>query len=101
MGISYIEVNTGSLERDCQEISNHIGEAESNLKGLLEILEMVNTGWKGAANAMFNQKLSEDMEFLAAVIKEASELLKCLGYAGQEYVKCENDVAETIASVRI
>lgn len=75
--------------------------AAQSLKELLAILETVNTGWAGSANAVFNQRLSEDMEFLGSVIKEASDLVKCLGYAGQEYVKCENDVAETIASIRI
>lgn len=97
----YIEVDTPSLDRDREEISQQIEAATQNLNELLELLETVNTGWKGSANAMFNQRLSEDMEFLGAVIKEASELVKCLGYASQEYVKCENDVAETIASVRI
>lgn len=101
MSISYIEVNTGSLDRDCQELSQYMEETRKNLDSLLEILQMANAKWKGAANAAFNKQMSDDMEFLGGIIAEVGELLKCLGYAGQEYVKCENDVADAIAAVRI
>lgn len=101
MNISYIEVNTQSLERDAQELSGYIESASGCLKGLLETAKAVNADWEGAANAMFINRLAEDMEFLGEVLKETSELAECMGFAGQEYVKCENDVANVIEAVRI
>lgn len=101
MGDSYIEVNTINISRERQEISMYAEKANQYLDELREILEVLNTGWEGSANAVFNQELAKDMEFLAGIIQEASKVAVCMGYAEQEYVKCENDVADKIASVRI
>ena len=101
MGGAYIEVNTVVLKQDTETIRQQIQQAEQCLKDLAADLAGLQAAWKGTANAAFQKQAAEDAEFLSDVIKEAAELTGCMEYAANEYVKCENEVADMVFAVRV
>lgn len=101
MDRAYIEVDTAALKQDSETLRQQTEAAEKSLKNLAEDLTRLNAVWKGAANAAFQKQVAEDAEFISEVLKEAVELIGCMEYAANEYVKCENDVADMVDAVRI
>lgn len=101
MGVSYIEMHTDRLEQDMDTLSSCVEKSRNCLKDVSDIVVALDGQWEGASNSMFNQRVIEDLNFLGDVLKEASDLLECLGFADKEYVECENSVADIIAAVRI
>lgn len=101
MGVSYIKIDTGRLEQDMDILRSCVDCSGQQLKDIADIVTELGGQWEGAASSMFNQKILEEIEFLKEMIKEAADLLECLGYADKEYVECENSVADIITAVRI
>lgn len=101
MSGAYIEVNTVFLKQDTEALRQQIGQAGQCLKDLAADLTGLDAAWRGTANAAFQRQVAEDAEYLSEVIREVTELSACMEYAANEYVKCENDVADMISAVRI
>lgn len=101
MGNAYIETNTVNLKSDVEKLNTQVQEAKKCMQGIIEDIKILKGGWQGAAEAAFEQQIVSDMEFLSEVIEEAAELASCMGYAAKEYIKCENDVSDAVALVRI
>lgn len=101
MRIRQIEIHTNRLEQDMEVLRACIERSGQCLTDVSDIVTALDGQWEGAANSMFNQRIMEDLNFLGDVVREAAELLECLGYADKEYVECENAVADIIAAVRI
>lgn len=101
MSVNYIEIDTGRLKQDMDILRSCVDCSGQCLKDISDIVMELDGQWEGAANSMFNQRILEEIEFLKEMIKEAADLLGCLGYADKEYVECENFVADIIAAVRI
>lgn len=101
MSVGYIEIDTNRLEKDMDTLSSCVERSRQCMAEVSEIVAALDGQWEGASNSMFNQRIVEDMDFLGEMLKEAADLLECLGYADKEYVECENSVADIIAAVRI
>lgn len=101
MGVNFIEIHTDRLEQDMDILGDSVERCKNCLSQVSDIVNALGGQWEGASNSMFNQQVISDLNFLGDVVKEAADLLECLGYADKEYVDCENSVADIIAAVRI
>lgn len=101
MAMNIIEVNTATLKSDVSaiesELKNVIGEADK-LDGILFQLE---TMWEGPAKQAFFAAVRDDLGRLRELVKAMQTLTSKTGEAREEYDKCENAVAQIVASIRV
>ncbi len=101
MSVNFIEIHTDRLEQDMDVLKDSMERSKQCLTEVSDIVRTLDGQWEGAANSRFNQEIISDLNFLGEVLKEAADLLECLGFADEKYVECENSVADIIAAVRI
>ncbi len=97
----YIEIDTAALNRDRQTIQSELEGIQTEINRLKD--EMVNLGamWEGPAHNAFMTQFYSDCEFVQEFGKEAQTYIETMGYAVREYQKCEGEVEQAIASIRI
>lgn len=101
MAITYIEINTGQLNADIQELEQDTARARSSLEGMLSEIEELNGMWKGRANLAFRTQVGRDQVIMEELLSEMERLAECMTFASQEYVRCENEVKSAVDSIRI
>lgn len=97
----YIEISTTQLNSDREFIEENIENIQAELESFSEELYNLNGMWTGPSNAAYIQQISKDLERLQEVLNVLSNLVQCMSFAAQEYVKCEDGVADLVASIRI
>lgn len=101
MAITYVEIDTSILQTDVKELEENIARAEKSLEGLKTELNELNTYWQGKANMAFRAQVSKDYSLMEEMLQEMHKLAECMTHAGDEYVKCENEVLNTVKNIRI
>lgn len=99
--ITYVEVDTERLNRDIQELNESLAKVQGSLVSMMEEIEEMNGMWTGRANLAFRLQVNRDRELMEALISETRHLSECMAYAGNEYVRCENDVKSAVEAIRI
>ena len=101
MAISYIEIDTGQLNKDIGDLGESIKKAEKTLSDMVQEMEELNSMWQGQANLAFQAQFQNDNVLMQELLQEMLKLEECMRYASGEYVKCENEVKDMVDSIRI
>ena len=101
MAITYIEIDTGLLKSDVEELVVNTRNARQSLENLRAELEELNTMWTGQASLAFHVQADKDCNLMEELLQEMDKLAECMTHAGREYVKCENQVKSAVENIRI
>lgn len=99
--MDYIEISTTNLESDRARVQQCIRQIEKELSDLVGEVEKLNSMWTGPANAAYNNQVVLDQEKLTELLAALADIAECMAFASEEYVKCENHVADMIAAIRL
>lgn len=92
---------TNTLKADVTEMNAQLGRImnyASQLEGTLRQLESM---WEGEAKEAFSNAVRDDLRRLKDLVKAMQNLTDRTGEARKEYDKCENTVAQIIASIKV
>ena len=101
MAITYLEIDTGQLNRDIGELDENINKATKTLTEMVQEMEELNSMWQGQANMAFRAQFQNDNVLMQELLQEMQKLEECMRYASSEYVKCENEVKDMVDSIKI
>lgn len=101
MAITYIEIDTGQLNKDIGDLDESIKKAEKSLAEMVQEIEELNSMWQGQANLAFQAQFQKDNILIQELLQEMLKLEECMKYASGEYVKCENEVKDLVDSIKI
>lgn len=99
--ITYMEIDTAQLNADIRELEAETARVRNSLQGLKEEMEELNAMWKGQANMAFRRQVTLDCSLISALLEKMDRLAGCMVYAANEYVRCEQEVRDTVGSIRI
>lgn len=95
------EVNIQKLNSDIDRARGCLKYLNDNLKSMFGEIKELDSMWDGKANEAFNVQFNSDYEMMLDVCKNLQKLIESLEYSKQEYIKCENQVASAIGSMKI
>lgn len=101
MAVNKIRVNTSSLDQTRKEIQAKLNIIKKNIEQIADDMNMLNSMWTGEAHQTFQQKITEDLEFLLEACSSIQGIVSYEEKAVQEYNKCEQQVADLIAQIKI
>lgn len=101
MSVNYIEIDTGQLNRDIQEMDEMINAADKSFADMIQEIEELNMMWKGTANMTFQMQFEQDTVLMKELLAEMGKLSEYMKYASSEYVKCEKEVKSMVDNIRI
>lgn len=101
MASNIIEVNTGSLKGDVSEIAAELEKIRGGVSQLMNILGQLETMWEGSAKQAFSAAVRDDVGRLQTLVKAMQVLTNKTSDARAEYDKCENLVAQIVASIKV
>lgn len=74
---------------------------EMDLQALKESLDSLNSSWEGPAQREFAAQFAEDYEAMKQMCQLIREFQQTFEYAKEEYIRCRQSVADTVAAIRI
>ena len=98
---SMIEVNTATLKSDVDIIRVELMKIRENADRLLQILHELGNMWDGNAKEAFSAAVNSDIALLIELVKAMQNFTGKTSEAREEYDKCENAVAQIVASIRV
>lgn len=101
MAITEIEMNTGNLQNDINELDRLLGQMSNQKQRLIRNVEEMNAMWTGQANSAFNNQFKVDMENFESMLQTLREMLESLRNAKKEYDSCEQRVASIIRGIAV
>lgn len=101
MAISYIKTDTDQMACDISRINESIASVKKSMSELSFELEQLNEMWKGEANTAFRMQVSKDFEYMKQLISGFEKFADNMENAQKDYVRCENQVMDTVNGVRI
>lgn len=101
MSITYVEIETGQLKRDTQELLENRQRAVAVLNEMVQEIEKLNGMWSGKANRAFRIQFEKDVMIMEELLEKMQKLAECMEYAAAEYEKCENEVKTLVDSIQI
>lgn len=96
-----IEVNTAVLKSDVDIIRVELMKIRENTEQLLQVLHELGNMWDGNAKQAFSAAVSSDIAQLKELVKAMETFTGRTSEAREEYDKCENAVAQIVASIRV
>ena len=96
-----IEIETNLLTQDKETIQNQVRVLKSRMAGLKDQMERLSGMWEGPAKETFMIQFWSDCDFIQDFFSEMDAYVDAMEYARQEYEKCENNVSQIVASIRI
>lgn len=101
MSIEHIEIETGSLSADIQNMTDKINNLEQKINKMFDSMQELDHMWDGSANEAFRNQFNIDYQTMKELIKELRYLINCMEYAKKRYEECEDDVYSLISSIRL
>ena len=98
---SIIEVNTMTLKSDVATMEGELHKISTGAERLLQILHELESMWDGIAKQAFSAAVDSDVAQLKELVKVIKNFNGKTGEAREEYDKCENSVAQIVASIRV
>lgn len=98
---STIEVNTATLKSDVATIEGEIQKITTAADRLLQVLHDLEGMWDGNAKQAFSVAATGDITQLKELVKAMKNFTMKTSEAREEYDKCENAVAQIVASIRV
>ena len=85
--------------------ANHMAELtktlETDLEALKESLNSLNSSWEGSAQREFAAQFAKDYESMKQMCQLIREFQQTFEYAKDEYIRCRQSVADTVAAIRV
>ncbi len=94
--MSEFEVDTGQLQQMADTIAGRTKEMQEGVMELRIAMTKLNQGWEGEAHEEFVQSVEQDLKALEKLISNINKIHDFQNHAMQDYVSCENKVAEYI-----
>lgn len=92
--MSGFEVDTEQLQQMSDTIDQKTKEMREGVTELRIAMNKLNQGWEGAAHEEFVQSVEQDLRSLEKLISNVKKIRDFQNRAKQEYVSCENKVAD-------
>lgn len=99
--IGTIEIETRSLRQDRDMIQEQTERLRAEVTRLSEAMEELVGMWEGPAKESFQKQFRVDYDLIQEFLGEMDQYVQAMSYAEQEYDKCEAEVDELVASIRI
>lgn len=96
-----IATSTEKMNEDIISLSEMLGKTRQTMERVIEQIKELDSMWEGVANTEFNIAFSHDVEFADSVFDTVENIIECMTYAKNEYVKCEGEVSGIVDSIRI
>lgn len=96
-----IEVNTAVLKSDINDIQSELQKITGGADQLEQILHQLESMWDGNAKKAFSDAVNDDLRRLRELTKALEKFTGKTGEVRQDYDRCENAVAQIIASIRV
>ena len=101
MAASKIKINTKSLKKDTEDISNALKTIQTKIESLQSDVTALNQMWTGDANKEFNKAFQDDITDLEQICKSIQKLINYEKKAKSEYNSCEQKVSDLIDDIHI
>lgn len=101
MAAAKIRVNTDSLSRTRQNLQEKLQKIQTEMEQISSDMNALNAVWSGEAHDAFVQSAESDIQYLKSVCDQIQDIINYEGNAVKEYNKCEQQVADLIARIRI
>lgn len=100
MAISYIKTDSNQMADDIERINESIASVKSSMNELDSELEQLNAMWKGEANTAFKAQVRKDFDYMKQLVIGFEKFVDNMENAKRDYIKCENQVIDTVNGVR-
>ena len=101
MSESYLAMDTDLLKQDMETFRSQMAEFRQEMEAMREEAGQITTIWEGAASRSFVGQMAQDYNRMEEICKEMEQYLHCMEEAHKSYINCENQIADTIAALRI
>lgn len=101
VAINYIEIETSQLDKDYQKMQVDLSSVQNEISKLFEEMQQLDTMWDGPAKLTFRSQMLNDFETMNDICSNLLEFINDMKRASSEYKKCEKEVANLIATIRI
>lgn len=101
MAVSKIRINTGSLDQTRRELQAKLDKIKKDIEQISDDMNTLNSMWTGDAHQAFQQSVTADIQFLEGACDGIQSIIRYESNAVTEYNKCEQQVADIIAQIRI
>lgn len=101
MAISRIKVDTGRLDQTRRELQGKLDKIRRDIDQIRDDMNTLNAMWIGEAHEAYEMTTEEDIQTLCALCDAMESVIRFENSAVTEYNKCERQVAELIAKIRI
>ena len=96
-----ITINISTLSRDIELLQQLLNVVKSDLDGMYNAVRVLDSMWDGPANQAFNNQFNHDRSNMMELCNTVQKLINCMEYAKKEYISCEADVSNIVASISI
>ncbi len=101
MAVNKIRVNTDSLDKTRNEVEVRLSNIKTSISQIRDDMNVMNASWTGEAHESFTQQIEADLTYLTEVCEALGHIAEYEGKAVTEYNKCEQQVADLIAQIKI
>lgn len=101
MAVSKIKVNTISLKRDTESISQSLKNIKNKMTAMESDVTQLNGMWEGDANKAFNKAFQDDIKALELICEGIQSIINYESNAKKEYDSCEKKVSSLIDSISV
>lgn len=96
-----IAVNTGTLQKDIDEMTTKLEALISAMQKSIEGIESLSGMWEGAAKMVFMNQFVSDCKILDQQCKTIQSIIECMEYAKKEYDICEAEVQGIVNAINV
>ncbi len=96
-----IQIDTDKLNSDAKEVKSHITSIRSQLKALKEQALLLDGMWSGPGSEAFKAAFHSDLAALETIIENLNHLNEYENDVLRRFQRCERNVKETIAEIRL
>lgn len=101
MAVSKIKVNTITLKKDTDLISQALKDIKKKMTEMKNDVTQLNGMWEGDANKAFNKAFQDDITALELLCNGIQSIIDYESNAKKEYDSCENKVSSLIDSISV
>ncbi len=95
------EVNMQTLGTDITAMENVVGDIRNDMVHMFDQVTEMDSMWDGPANEAFVQQFMLDKEMFEELCRSVDKVLESMTEANISYKNCEEQVGETINSIKI
>ena len=96
-----LEVNTGTLRNDVNEIQGELRGIRSEMSNLRSAASSLGSTWEGDAKNAFMEALQDDMNRLETLVSAIEKFTSKTEESRVAYEKCENSVSQAVSSIKV